>query len=146
MAYDFEKERNEAIAAGERALTSLRAAREELRSAGNWGLVDLFGGGMISGLVKHSKMGNAQRYMEQAKLDLQSFSRELQDVNMTHNLNLNVGDFLTFADFFFDGGRCHSSGGGYRKTFAYTVVYRVYGGIFSGMEDTDGILDEFSIK
>lgn len=48
-------------------------------------------------------MGNAQRYMEQAKLDLQSFSRELQDVNMTHNLNLNVGDFLTFADFFFDG-------------------------------------------
>ena len=97
MAYDFEKERNEAIAAGERALTSLRAAREELRSAGNWGLVDLFGGGMISGLVKHSKMGNAQRYMEQAKLDLQSFSRELQDVNMTHNLNLNVGDF------FFDG-------------------------------------------
>ena len=68
MAYDFEKERNEAIAAGERALTSLRAAREELRSAGNWGLVDLFGGGMISGLVKHSKMGNAQRYMEQAKL------------------------------------------------------------------------------
>ncbi len=41
--------------------------------------------------------------MEQAKLDLQSFSRELQDVNMTHNLNLNVGDFLTFADFFFDG-------------------------------------------
>ena len=58
---------------------------------------------MISGLVKHSKMGTAQRYMEQAKSDLQSFSRELQDVNMTHNLNLNVGDFLTFADFFFDG-------------------------------------------
>ena len=27
MAYDFEKERNEAIAAGERALSSLRAAR-----------------------------------------------------------------------------------------------------------------------
>ena len=22
---------------------------------------------------------------------------------MTHNLNLNVSDFLTFADFFFDG-------------------------------------------
>lgn len=27
MAYDFEKERNEAIDAGERALSSLRAAR-----------------------------------------------------------------------------------------------------------------------
>ena len=103
MAYDFEKERNEAIDAGERTLSSLRAARGELQSAGNWGLLDLFGGGMISGLVKHSKMGNAQKYMEEAKYNLQSFSRELQDVNMTHNLNLNVGDFLTFADFFFDG-------------------------------------------
>ena len=85
------------------ALSSLRAARGELQSAGNWGLLDLFGGDMISGLVKHSKMGNAQKYMEEAKYNLQSFSRELQDVNMTHNLNLNVGDFLTFADFFFDG-------------------------------------------
>ena len=110
MAYDFEKERNEAIDAGERALLSLRAARGELQSAGNWGLLDLFGGGMISGLVKHSKMGNAQKYMEEAKYNLQSFSRELQDVNMTHNLNLNVGDFLSFADFFFDGtsGFSHS--------------------------------------
>ena len=41
--------------------------------------------------------------MEEAKYNLQSFSRELQDVNMTHNLNLNVSDFLSFADFFFDG-------------------------------------------
>ena len=103
MSYDFEKERNEAILAGERALDSLRAARDELNSAGNWGIVDLLGGGLISGLVKHSKMSNAQNYMEQAKWNLQNFSRELQDVNMVHNLNLALGDFLTFADFFFDG-------------------------------------------
>lgn len=103
MSYDFEKERNEAILAGERALDSLRAARDELNSAGNWGIVDLLGGGLISGLVKHSKMSNAQNYMEQAKWNLQNFSRELQDVNMVHNLNLELGDFLTFADFFFDG-------------------------------------------
>ena len=103
MSYDFEKERNEAILAGERALDSLRAARDELNSAGNWGIVDLLGGGLISGLVKHSKMSNAQNYMEQAKWNLQNFSRELQDVNMVHNLNLELGDFLTFADLFFDG-------------------------------------------
>ena len=112
MAYDFEKERNEAIAAGERALTSLRAAREELRSAGNWGLVDLFGGGMISGLVKHSKMGNAQRYMEQAKLDLQSFSRELQDINMTHNLNFECGRFPHIRRFLFRWTDCRLAGTG----------------------------------
>ncbi len=35
--------------------------------------------------------------------DLRSFSRELNDVNMACNLNINTGDFLSFADYFFDG-------------------------------------------
>jgi hypothetical protein len=103
MAYDVEKEKREAVDAGYRALQSLRSAQAELNSAKNWGLVDLLGGGLISGLVKHSKMDNAQRYMEQAKYDLSNFSRELNDVNMACNLNIDVGDFLSFADFFFDG-------------------------------------------
>ena len=29
--------------------------------------------------------------------------RELNDVNMACNLNINTGDFLSFADYFFDG-------------------------------------------
>jgi hypothetical protein len=103
MAYDIEKEKREAVDAGYRALQSLRSAQAELNSAKNWGFVDLLGGGLISGLVKHSKMDNAQRYMEQAKYDLSAFSRELNDVNMVCNLNIDVGDFLSFADFFFDG-------------------------------------------
>ena len=41
--------------------------------------------------------------MEQAKYDLPTFSRELNDVNMACNLNINTGDFLSFADYFFDG-------------------------------------------
>ena len=41
--------------------------------------------------------------METAKRDLRIFQRELNDVQMFLNLNLNIGDFLTFADFFFDG-------------------------------------------
>ena len=41
--------------------------------------------------------------MEQAKYDLRNFSRELNDVNMACNLNINTGDFLSFADYFFDG-------------------------------------------
>lgn len=103
MAYDFYKETQEAISAGERALSSLRAAQNELSSARNWGIFDMLGGGFISTLVKHSKMDNAQSYMEQAKYDLNSFSKELQDVNMAVNLNIDTHDFLTFADWFFDG-------------------------------------------
>ncbi|MFR0953845.1 MAG: hypothetical protein ACLSGK_14050 [Lachnospiraceae bacterium] len=40
---------------------------------------------------------------EQAKHDLRSFSRESNDVNMACNLNIDTGDFLSFADYFFDG-------------------------------------------
>ena len=97
----IDRERQEAIDAGERALDSLYGVRKELESAGNWGLLDMFGGGMFTTFVKHCKMNDAQRYMERAKRDLAAFSRELADVSET--LNINSGDFLTFADYFFDG-------------------------------------------
>lgn len=96
MGYDIEKEKREAIEAGHRALNSLGAAKENLNSAKNWGLVDMFGGGFFSTMLKHSKM-------DQAKYDLRNFSRELNDVNMACDLHINTGDFLSFADYFFDG-------------------------------------------
>ena len=57
MRYDIEKEKREAIEAGRRALNSLRTAKENLNSAKNWGLVDMFGGGFFTTMLKHSKMG-----------------------------------------------------------------------------------------
>ena len=103
MSYNYEMEVREAIEAGERSLQSLRLVQGELNSAGNWGIVDILGGGLITDLFKHSKMNNASRYMDEARYDLQRFQRELRDVTINTNLNINVGDFLTFADFFFDG-------------------------------------------
>ena len=82
MGYDIEKEKREAIEAGHRALNSLSTAKENLNSAKNWGLVDMFGGGFFSTMLKHSKMEQAKQNMEQAKYDLRNFSRELNDVNM----------------------------------------------------------------
>ena len=103
MGYDIEKEKREAIEAGRRALNSLQTAKENLNSAKNWGLVDMFGGGFFTTMLKHSRMDQARRNMEQAKYDLRNFSRELNDVNMACNLNIDTGDFLSFADYFFDG-------------------------------------------
>lgn len=103
MSYDREREIQEAIRAGERALDSLHDAERMLGSAGNWGLVDMFGGNTISGLMKHKKINDASRCLSDAKADLRAFSRELDDVRGLDDLNINVGDFLTFADFFFDG-------------------------------------------
>lgn len=103
MSYDFDKEKREAVDAGNRALNSLRLAQSNLDSAKNWGFVDMLGGGLISTVVKHSKMYDSKRNMQQAKNDLRDFSRELEDVNMSNNLDIETGDFLTFADWFFDG-------------------------------------------
>ena len=41
--------------------------------------------------------------MEQARYDLRNFSRELNDVNMACHLDIETGDFLSFAEWFFDG-------------------------------------------
>ena len=93
----------EAIDAGERALTSLRMAQEKLNSAGNWGLFDMFGGGLFSTMIKRSKMDDASKLMETAKSDLKRFQKELKDVNVPLDMRMEVGSFLSFADFFFDG-------------------------------------------
>ncbi len=103
MAYDLMKEKREAIEAGHRAIQSLENAAKELNSARNWGFIDMLGGGFISSMVKRSKMQNAGQYMEQAKHDLRAFSCELNDVNIGCQLNIQTDDFLSFADWFFDG-------------------------------------------
>lgn len=97
------REMKEALDAGERALSSLRNAQEKLNSAGNWGLFDMFGGGLFSTIMKRLKMDDAQQLMEAAKSDLKRFQRELKDVNIPLDLRMEVGSFLSFADFFFDG-------------------------------------------
>ena len=63
----------------------------------------MFGGGFFTTMLKRSRIDQAKRNMEQAKYDLRNFSRELNDVNMACNLNIDTGDFLSFADYFFDG-------------------------------------------
>lgn len=102
MSYDYEKERKEAVVAGQRALNSLYAARDYLGSARSWGMVDMFMGGFLSTMIKRSKMSDAQRAMEQAKYDLRTFSRELSDIEREVNLNIEADGFLHFADYFFD--------------------------------------------
>ena len=93
---DYEKERQEAIIAGERALDSLYEAQNQLRKARNWGIYDILGGGFISSLIKHSKIDNARSCIERARYDLQCFNRELRDVS--YDINVDIGDFLTFFD------------------------------------------------
>ncbi len=95
------REIQEAIAAADVALDHLERARRSLSSASGWGLFDTLGGGFISGLIKHSKMSDAEHEINQAKQALEKFSKELRDVNGYSSVHIN--GFLTFGDLFFDG-------------------------------------------
>lgn len=99
----MQKEIREAVAAGENALASLREAQNSLNSARSWGIFDLLGGGFIADMAKHTKIRDASFYMEQAQSDLQAFQRELKDVQVPTELRIEIGGFLSFADFFLDG-------------------------------------------
>ena len=97
------QKKSEAIEVGFKTLDRLHAAKNNLNSAKNWELADMFGGGFLSTMLQNSKMDQAKQNMEQDKYDLQNFSRELNDVNMACNLNINTNDFLAFADYLLDG-------------------------------------------
>ncbi|MBO4997781.1 MAG: hypothetical protein J6D02_07275 [Lachnospira sp.] len=103
MSYDLGKEVKEAIDAGSAALLSLRKAQEELGHARNWGIVDMLGGGFLTDIFKHSKINTAQNCIINARHYLNQFQIELRDVAAYPQVDIEIGDFLTFADFFFDG-------------------------------------------
>ena len=98
-----EQEIREAIQAADSALFHLRNAQQKLRSARNWGIYDLLGGGFFSTLIKHSKMDRARDEVEAARNAVCRFSRELSDVAGSAQFEMDTDDFLSFADYFFDG-------------------------------------------
>ncbi len=97
------KELGEAMQAGNELLSSLNSVQKSLRSAGNWGTWDMLGGGFISTMAKHSNIDEAQREINDAQYLMKKFHRELQDIGGEINLSIEIGSFLTFADYFFDG-------------------------------------------
>lgn len=103
MAKDQKTEISEAISAADEALYYLDKAQDSLGSAGNWGLIDMFGGNFFSTFMKHRHIDEAQDSVEAARSAIRRFAKELQDVDTGGGLNVEVDGFLQFADYFFDG-------------------------------------------
>ncbi|MGY3717811.1 hypothetical protein ACWE42_20065 [Sutcliffiella cohnii] len=97
------KEYEEAIEAGNSTVLALNRALNELNSAKNWSTFDMFGGGIISTAMKHSRFDEAKRYIHQAQSRLRQFQEELLDIESHFDANFETGGLLTFADYFFDG-------------------------------------------
>lgn len=103
MTKDRATEIREAIAAADAALKHLGNAADMLDDAGRWGIVDMLGGGLITTLLKHRKISDAQDEIDEAKRALRIFVKELNDVDEATGLNVELGSGLQFADIFFDG-------------------------------------------
>ena len=97
------KEIEEAINAATEALNNLDDAAKALGTASTWGLVDLIGGGSITTFLKRERMYEASKKIDAAKRSMNKLSRELRDVDTYVDIDIEMGDFLGFADYFFDG-------------------------------------------
>lgn len=97
------KELKEAIMAGNSAKSTVNDVLSKLDSAEGWGTWDLFGGGLIADVAKHSSLDEAQNAIERLQIQLRRFKTELADVTVQADMQVNIDGFLRFADYFFDG-------------------------------------------
>ncbi len=97
------QEAEEAIVAANRVLMNLRQAETALSSAGSWGIWDMLGGGMFTTWIKHSRIDDARLALEESRRSLRSLRRELMDLEIPGDFKIDIGEFLNFADYFFDG-------------------------------------------
>ena len=63
----------------------------------------MLGGGLLSTMVKHSRMDDAQAELNRAARAVEAFRRELRDVEQAADIRIESGGFLAVADFLFDG-------------------------------------------
>jgi hypothetical protein len=122
-------EYNEAIGAGDLALVALERALSSLDSAKGWSTFDMFGGGMVSTAMKHSRLDDAKKHIHQAQNKLRVFQDELLDIKHHFDSTIEVGGMLTFADYFFDG---------------LIVDWMVHGKITQSYEQTSQIIGRVS--
>ena len=98
-----QKEVQEALSAGENAKRLLGQVQDDLDSARSWGTWDMLGGGLIATMAKYDRLDSAQSSIRAAQRALSDFRTELADVSQLQVPNIQIGEFATFADYFFDG-------------------------------------------
>jgi len=97
-------ELSEALTAGKRVNALADEILAELKKAEGWGLWDTFGGGgWIADAAKYDHLEKASRMTESLSSLMGSFREELADVALCTDLQVELGDFLRFADLFWDG-------------------------------------------
>lgn len=97
------KEITEALDAGKSAKQTTEAIKKSLKSAEGWGTWDVLGGGLMTTMVKHSHLDEAQNQVNVLQQRLRTFRTELVDVSFDSDIQIQIDGFLRFADYFWDG-------------------------------------------
>lgn len=84
-------------------LPLINDAENSFKSARTWGFIDIFGGGLITDLIKHSRLNNASITMNKISYLLQELQSELKTITIPVDYRMQIGGFSTFGDFVFDG-------------------------------------------
>jgi hypothetical protein len=85
-----------------KTLSLLDEAEKNLRSARNWGIYDILGGKLFSGLIKHSKIDRAQKLMGRLHRNLNLLQKEFKDFNSSVSDDLGMSGISRFMDIAFD--------------------------------------------
>ena len=75
-------------------LRQTEAVYGSLNSAGNWGTWDVLGGGLLTDMMKYSRLDDAQRGMEQLQSALRRYRAELADVDRPPHRGIPAGGVL----------------------------------------------------
>ena len=94
---------NDAISLTNQILEYVEQAEHSLSSARNWGFFDVLGGGFITDMIKHSKLNHARNAMDSVNYLMQRLQQTLGSIQIPADYRMQIGNFATFADFFFDG-------------------------------------------
>ena len=98
----YRREVSEAIRATTRALSTAEQAATELKEAeklGNW---DVFGGGLLVDMAKHSQVDAAQETINRLQGELRLMRSEINDVRIRADVQIKAEDFSRFTDMFWD--------------------------------------------
>ncbi|MBR6610579.1 MAG: hypothetical protein IKK99_10240 [Oscillospiraceae bacterium] len=97
------KELDEAIAVGNQAATLASEVIFNLEKAEELFVWDVLFDSMLVDFQKHDFLDKARHAGEKLQQALHRFRSELADVTIDENIDVVLDDFLSFADFFFDG-------------------------------------------
>lgn len=103
----YVKKIREVVSAAWSVLYSMDTVINSLKDAKSWGTVDIIGSGAISTMVKHSHINKAEKDLYKVKDSMRELERQIrymQDFPMNiEYVDINIGKFATFVDYFFDG-------------------------------------------